>query len=259
MDLGIRGRRALVFGGSRGMGFAAARVFAAEGVAVTIAARDPERLARAAATLSEETGTPVAPVVADLSTEFGRRAALDACPQPDILVNNADGPPPGDFRQWSRDDWIRAADSVMLGPIAMIRLVLDGMIARGFGRIVNIGSRSVKSPQVDHELSNAARLGLVGFVAGIAREAVRHGVTVNTILPGIFATDAQRHHVAALARHTGRAFEDIWAERARTNPAGRFGDPAEFGALCAWLCSARSGFITGQGILIDGGAYPGTY
>jgi 3-oxoacyl-[acyl-carrier protein] reductase len=259
MDLGIRGRRALVWGGSRGMGRAAALALATEGVEVTIAARNREVLEQAARELSAAAGTPVRSVAADLTSDAGRAAALAACPAPDILVNNADGPPPGDFRNWSRDDWMTTIDSVMLGPIFMIKLVLDGMIERRFGRIVNISARTVKSPQAEGGLSNGARSGLTGFVAGLSRQTVKHNVTINNLLPGIFDSDAQRHHVRSIVAMTGRSYEDVWAARAKENPAGRYGRPEEAGAYVAFLCSAHAGFVTGQNLLIDGGQYPGTF
>lgn len=259
MDLGIAGRRALVMGASRGLGRACALALAREGVQLTIVARDPERVGTAAAEIRAATGTEVTPVAADFRTAAGREAALAACPAPDILVTNAEGFPPGDFRAYGRADWIAALDDMMLGPIELIRRTVDGMIARRFGRIVNIVSRSVKSPQADLPLSNGARAGLVGFVAGLARQTVRHNVTINNLLPGIFASDAQRRHVEEIAAVTGRAFEDIWAERARGNPAQRYGDPDELGAACAYLCSAQAGYLTGQSLLVDGGGYPGTF
>ncbi|MDX3904492.1 MAG: SDR family oxidoreductase [Pigmentiphaga sp.] len=259
MDLGIQGRRALVFGGSRGMGRACALQLSQEGVHVTIAARTLATLEQAAAEISAQTGNPVRPVVADITTEAGRDAALAACPTPDILVNNADGPAPGDFREWTLDDWHQALDSMMLGPIEMIRRTVDGMIERKFGRIVNIVSRSVKTPQVELGLSNGARSGLVGFVAGLARQTVRHNVTINNLLPGVFATDAQRRHIEGMLASTGKTFEQLWEERGSGNPAGRYGRAEELGALCAFVCSAHAGYITGQSLLIDGGGYPGTY
>jgi 3-oxoacyl-[acyl-carrier protein] reductase len=259
VNLGIAGKRALLTGASRGMGRACALALAREGVAVTLLARTAEPLERTAADIRAETGAKVTAVVGDVTTEAGRRAALAACPAPDILLNNADGRPPGDFRAHSREDWIAALDAMMLAPIEMIRLTLDGMTARGFGRIVNIVSRSVKIAQPELSLSNGARSGLVGFVAGIARETIKHNVTINNILPGIVASDGQRKHVEALAAQTGRSFDDIWRERAAANPAGRYGEPAEIGAYVAFLCSAHAGFVTGQNLLIDGGQYPGTF
>jgi 3-oxoacyl-[acyl-carrier protein] reductase len=259
VNLGIAGKRALLTGASRGMGRACALALAREGVAVTILARTAEPLEHTATAIRAETGVAVAAVVGDITTDAGRRAGLAACPEPDILLNNADGMPPGDFRDYGRADWIAALDAMMLAPIEMIRLTVDGMMARGFGRIVNIVSRSVKIAQPELSLSNGARSGLVGFVAGIARETVKRNVTINNILPGIIASDGQRKHVEALAARTGRSFESIWRERAAANPAGRYGDPAEIGAYVAFLCSAHAGFVTGQNLLIDGGQYPGTF
>ncbi|MBP0624420.1 SDR family NAD(P)-dependent oxidoreductase [Cupriavidus consociatus] len=259
MDLGIAGRRALVFGGSKGMGRACAHQLAAEGVKVFLAARTETTLAAAAAEICAATGGAVSYVVADITTDAGRAAALAACPAPDILVNNADGAPPGDFRQWTPSDWHAAIDAMMIGPIDMIRRTVDGMIERRFGRIVNIVSRSVKTPQLELGLSNGARSGLVGFVAGLARQTVRHNVTINNLLPGVFATDAQRHHIEGMLESTGKSFEQLWNERGTSNPAGRYGRPEELGALCAFICSGHAGYICGQNILIDGAAYPGTF
>ena len=259
MDLGLKGRSAIVCGGSRGMGRAAAEMLAAEGVALTILARNQERLDAAATDIRARFGVAVTPVAGDVTTEAGRAAVLAACPHPDILINNADGMPPGDFRVWTRDDWIAALDAMMLSPIALMKATVDGMMARGFGRIVNIVSRSVKIPQLEMGLSNGARSGLVGFVAGLARQTVAKGVTINNVLPGIVATDAQKHHVEKLVEMTGRSFGDIWAERGAQNPAGRYGEASEIGATIAFLCSVHAGFITGQSILVDGGQYPGTY
>jgi 3-oxoacyl-[acyl-carrier protein] reductase len=257
MDLGIRGRKALLSGSSRGLGKACALALAQEGVDITLVARTRDILERTADEL-RATGAKVTPVVGDIATPQGREAALVACPAPDILVNNADGRLPGDFRTWTRDDWISALDTMMLSHIEMIRLTVDGMMARGFGRIVNIVSRSVKIPQAELGLSNGARSGLVGFVAGLARQTVGRGVTINNLLPGPFDTDAQREHVQGMV-DAERSFDQIWNARVATNPAGRFGQPAELGAYCAFLCSANAGFVTGQNLLIDGGSYPGTY
>lgn len=253
MDLGIAGRTALVFGGSRGMGRACARQLVLEGVKVTLAARTAQTLEQAAAQITREAGIGVGWVAADLTRAEGREAALAACPAPDILINNADGPLPGDFRDWSRDDWISALDAMMLGPIDMIRRVVDGMTQRGFGRIVNIVSRSVKAPHAELGLSNGARSGLIGFVAGLARQTVRHNVTINNLLPGAFATDAQVRHIQGLVEQSGQPFEKLWEERGRANPAGRYGQPEELGALCAYICSMHTGYMTDQNILIDGG------
>lgn len=259
MDLGIRDSSALVFGGSRGMGRACAHQLAMDGADVVIAARTESTLAKTAEEITEAAGRRVRYVVANIATDEGREAALAACPNPDILVNNADGPPPGDFRSWTRADWHAAVDTMALGPIDMMRRVVDGMMERRFGRIVNIVSRSVKTPQLELGLSNGARSCLVGFVAGLARQTVRHNVTINNLLPGVFATDAQRNHIEKMLEPGGKTFEELWAERGTNNPAGRYGDPEELGMLCAFICSSRSGYICGQNILIDGGAYPGTF
>jgi 3-oxoacyl-[acyl-carrier protein] reductase len=257
MDLGIRGRKALLTGSSRGLGKACALALAQEGVDVTLVARTRDILERTADEL-RATGVAVTPVVGDIATPLGRETALTACPAPDILINNADGRLPGDFRTWTRDDWISALDTMMLSHIEMMRLTVDGMMARGFGRIVNIVSRSVKIPQAELGLSNGARSGLVGFVAGLARQTIGRGVTINNLLPGPFDTDAQREHVQGMV-DAERSFDQIWNARVATNPAGRFGQPAELGAYCAFLCSTSAGFVTGQNLLVDGGSYPGTY
>jgi 3-oxoacyl-[acyl-carrier protein] reductase len=259
VDLGIRGRKALLSGASRGLGKACALALAREGVEVTIVARTQDLLERTAAEIRAAAGVKVTAIAGDITTGAGRRAALDACPEPDILLNNADGPLPGDFRDWSRDEWISALDAMMLSPIEMMRLTVDGMMARGFGRILNIVSRSVKIPQNELGLSNGARSGLVGFVGGLARQTVARNVTINNLLPGIFDSDAQRQHVRALVEPSGKSFEELWRARGAGNPAGRYGKPDELGAYCAFLCSEHAGFITGQNLLIDGGSYPGTY
>lgn len=257
MDFGIRGRKALLSGASRGLGKACALALAQEDVDVTIVARTRDVLERTADEI-RRLGVSVTAVAADITTPQGRAAALAACPAPDILVNNAEGRLPGDFRTWTRDDWISALETMMLCHIEMIRLTVDGMMARGFGRIVNITSRSVKIPQPELGLSNGARSGLVGFVAGLARQTVKHNVTINNLLPGPFDTDAQREHVQGMA-DANNSFEKLWQARVAQNPAGRFGTAHELGAYCAFLCSAQAGYITGQNLLIDGGSYPGTY
>ena len=259
MDLGLRGKRALVCAASKGLGRACALALAGEGVEVTISARGAAALAATAAEIRAETGGAVQAVVADISTAEGRAAVVAACPQPDILVNNAGGPPAGDFRDWSRDDWIKALDANMLAPIELIKATVDGMIARQFGRIVNITSGAVKAPIEVLGLSNGARSGLTGFVAGLARQTVRHNVTINNLLPGFFATERIRTYLEGVARQRAITPEQALAERLATIPAGRIGDPAEFGAACAWLCSAQAGYVTGMNYLIDGGAYPGTF
>ena len=261
MDLGIQGKRALVCAASKGLGRGCALALAQEGVHVTIVARGQEALDITLAEIEKVGAGKTAPIAvcADITSPEGRAAALAACPDPDILVNNAGGPPPGDFRDWNRDDWIKTLDANMLTPIELIKATVDGMIARQFGRIVNITSGAVKAPIDVLGLSNGARSGLTGFVAGIARKTVRHNVTINNLLPGLFDTDRIRSVVGAQAQAKGIDYTQAIAERVATIPAGRIGDPAEFGAACAWLCSVQAGYITGQNWLLDGGAYPGTF
>ncbi|MGB5905604.1 MAG: SDR family oxidoreductase [Xanthobacteraceae bacterium] len=259
MDLGIKGRRALVCASSKGLGRGCATALAAEGVNLTLTARGAEALAKTAAEIRKAfPGIEVVEVAGDITTPEGRAAALKACPDPDILVNNAGGPPPGDFRTFTREDWIKALDANMLTPIELIKATVDGMIARKFGRIVNITSAAVKAPIDVLALSNGARSGLTGFIAGLSRKTVRHNVTINNLLPGPFDTDRIRNVSAGQAKAAGVSTEEIMKQRASENPAGRFGDAEEFGLACAFLCSAKSGFITGQNLLLDGGAFPGT-
>src|SRR6266568_846606 len=259
MDLGISGKTALVCAASKGLGRGCAEALAREGVAVTICARTEATVRQAAVEIGAATGRKVAWVACDITTPQGRAAALAVCPQPDILVNNAGGPPPGDFREWDRDAWIRALDANMLTPIELIKATLDGMIERKFGRIVNITSSAVKAPIDVLGLSNGARSGLTGFVAGLARKVARQGVTINNILPGSFDTDRLRGNLALRAKSADKPIEEIARSMQQANPSGRFGTPAEFGALCAYLCSTHAGYITGQNLLIDGGAFPGTF
>ncbi|HUH94268.1 MAG TPA: SDR family oxidoreductase [Casimicrobiaceae bacterium] len=259
MDLGIAGRSALVCAASKGLGRGCAQALACEGVAVTICARDEDNVRCAAEEIGAVAGQNVRWVACDITTAEGRAAALAACPQPDILVNNAGGPPPGDFREWDRDAWIRALDANMLTPIALIRSTIDAMIGRGFGRIVNITSSAVKAPIEHLGLSNGARSGLTGFVAGLARKVARHGVTINNLLPGAFDTDRLRANIAGRAKAAGKPVEEFVRQAAAAVPAGRFGTPAEFGALCAYVCSVHASYLTGQNLLLDGGAYPGTF
>lgn len=258
MDLGIAGRRALVSGASKGLGRACALALAREGVEVVIVARTLGPLERTAEEIRQATGARVAAVAADIADEAGRIAALAACPEPDILVTNAGGPPAGDFRHWRREEWLKAIDANMLTPIALIRAVIDGMIERRFGRIVNITSSTVKMPIPTLGLSNGARAGLTGFIAGLARQVAHANVTINNLLPGPFETDRLRSNFRDQAEKSGRSFEEEWRRRREENPARRFGQPEEFGALCAFVCGAGAGYITGQNLLIDGGAYPGT-
>ena len=259
MDLGIKGRRAIVCASSKGLGRACAMQLANEGVHVTLTARGAEALKKTADEIRKaHPGVTVTEVAGDITTPKGRADVLKACPDPDILINNAGGPPPGDFRNWTRDDWIKAIDANMLTPIFLIKSVVDGMIERKFGRIVNITSAAVKSPIDILGLSNGARAGLTGFIAGISRKTVINNVTINGLLPGAFDTDRLRGTAKGEAEKRKIDVEQVLAERAKLNPAGRFGTPEEFGEACAFLCSAKAGFITGQNILLDGGAFPGT-
>jgi 3-oxoacyl-[acyl-carrier protein] reductase len=259
MDMGLRGKSALVCASSKGLGRGCAFSLAREGVNLVITARGKEALEKTAEEIRAATGVRVTTVACDITTDSGRALALAACPNPDILINNAGGPPPGDFRNWTRDTWIAALDANMLTPIELIKATVDGMMARKFGRIVNITSSSVKAPIEILGLSNGARSGLTGFVAGIARKTVAHNVTINNLLPGSFDTDRIRTTCETLAKNRGVSVEVIRKERMALCPAGRFGDPAEFGDACAYLCSAQAGYVTGQNFLIDGGSYPGTY
>src|SRR5438874_3989834 len=259
MDLGIRGKTALVCAASKGLGRGCALSLAREGVRLVITARGREALEATAAEIRRACGVEVIPVVGDITAEEGRRLALAACPSPDILLTTAGGPPTGDFREWGREAWRRALKANMLTPIELIKATVDGMIARRFGRIVNVTSTSVKAPIGALGLSNGARAGLTGFVAGLARQTVKHNVTINNLLPGSFLTDRTRQTIAGFAKAAGLTEEQAAAERLRAIPAGRLGDPAEFGEACAYLCSAQASYITGQNFLIDGGAYPGTF
>jgi 3-oxoacyl-[acyl-carrier protein] reductase len=259
MDLGIEGRRALVCAASKGLGRGCAEALAREGVEVTICARTESEVAKTADEIGQAAGRPVQWVACDITTPDGRARALAACPQPDILVNNAGGPPPGDFRDWDRAAWIRALDANMLTPIELIKATIDTMIERRFGRIVNITSGAVKAPIDVLGLSNGARSGLTGFVAGLARKVARHNVTINNLLPGQFATDRLRVTLEGRAKASNTTYEAARDAAMSANPSGRFGDPREFGEICAFLCSTHAGFIVGQNILADGGAYPGTF
>jgi 3-oxoacyl-[acyl-carrier protein] reductase len=259
MDLGIAGRTALVCAASKGLGRGCALALARNGVAVTVTARTASTREQAASEIAAATGAKVTPVAGDITTPEGRRAALAACPEPDILVNNAGGPPPGDFRDWDESDWLDACNANMITAIMLIKAVVDGMMDRRFGRIVNITSSSVKAPIPQLGLSNGARSGLTGFVAGLARQTVEHNVTINNILPGRFDTDRLRSGMAFQAQKSGRPVDEVVAQSKAQIPARRFGQPEEFGELCAFICSSQASYITGQNFLIDGGAYPGTY
>ncbi len=259
MDLGIAGRNAIVCGSSKGLGHACALALAREGVNVWITARTELTLLEAADEIRQNATGEVHAVVADVTTETGRDALLAACPKPDILVNNAGGPPPGDFRDWRQADWFDAVNSNMYSAIDMIRRCLDGMIERRFGRIINITSIAVKLPQGELGLSNGARAGLTGFVAGIAHEPAKHNVTINNLLPGFIATDRLKSLFAKRADAAGRDPEEFSeAFFSQTSP-GRPGKPDEFGAACAFFCSEHAGYFTAQNILMDGGVYPGTF
>lgn len=258
MDTGLTGRKAIICASSRGLGRACAEALAAEGCDVVINGRTGRTLAETAAAIrAASPAVEVTEVACDVTSPDGQAALLAACPEPDILVNNAGGPPPGDFREWGRDEWIRALDANMLTAIMLIRATVDGMIARRFGRIVNITSAAVKSPIPILGLSNGARAGLTGFCAGLARETVAHGVTINALLPGPFDTDRLKQTMAG-RRREGESPEQTMAREAQDNPARRFGRPAEFGAACAFLCSVHAGYITGQNLVMDGGAFRGT-
>jgi len=264
MDLGIAGKWALVCGASKGLGWGCAQALAREGVNVVMAARGAEALQAAADALRAEVSAQVLTVAADVTTPAGREALLGVPGGPgrdvDILVTNAGGPPPGDFRHWSRDDWLKAIDANMLTPIELIKATVDGMAQRGFGRIVNITSSAVKAPIDILGLSNGARSGLTGFVAGLARSGIAaRGVTINNLLPGKFDTDRLQGTLAAAAQKSGQSVDAIRAAQQGQIPARRFGNPQEFGAVCAFLCSVHAGYLTGQNILPDGGLYPGTY
>ena len=254
MDLGLQGRQAIICAASRGLGFACAMALAQEGVSLVITGRNAEALAEAAARIRDQTGAPVQAAPGDITTPEGRRAALALCPSPDILVNNAGGPPPGDFHDFTEAMWHAALNANMLSPIAMIRAVIDPMIARRFGRIVNITSGAVKSPIPQLGLSNGARAGLTGFVAGLARQVARHNVTINNLLPGPFNTARVRAIAEQAAKSAGRPVDDMLADQAKANPTGRYGDPEEFGLACAFLCAAPLGYLVGQNIVLDGGA-----
>jgi 3-oxoacyl-[acyl-carrier protein] reductase len=259
MDLKIRGKTAIVCAASKGLGRGCAEALAENGVDLVLNARGSEALEATAEAIRSATGVSVATVAADITTEAGRNAVLAAAPAPDILINNAGGPPPGDFRDWDDEDWIKALRANMLTPIALIKATVDGMAERGFGRVVNITSSAVKAPIATLGLSNGARSGLTGFVAGTARALAGTGVTINNLLPGRFATDRLWSNLDDVAGRTGQSRDAVEAAAKQGIPAGRFGDPAEFGAYCAFLCSAHAGYVTGQNVLIDGGAYPGTF
>lgn len=267
MDLGIQGKWALVGGASKGLGLGCARALAHEGVNVVMVARGAEALHASVETLKQETSGKVhlLAVAADITTEAGREAIWSVAGGPgktyDMVITNAGGPPPGDFRDWGREQWIKAVDANMLTPIELIKATVDGMAERGFGRIINITSGAVKAPIDVLGLSNGARSGLTGFVAGVARQSrlASRNVTINNLLPGAFDTDRIRTTLKGAAEKAGKSVEEIAEVRKKTIPAQRFGNAEEFGKTCAFLCSVYASYITGQNILTDGGAYPGTY
>jgi 3-oxoacyl-[acyl-carrier protein] reductase len=266
MDLGLAGKWALVGGASKGLGWGCARALAHEGVNVVMVARGAQVLSATVAKLQAEVGPGVKliAVAQDITTVAGRDAVFTVAGGPgknfDIVVTNAGGPPPGDFRDWDRDAWIKAIDANMLTPIDLIKATVDGMAARGFGRIVNITSSSVKSPIDVLGLSNGARSGLTGFVAGTSRSRIAsQGVTINNLLPGRFDTDRIRATLPAMAEKAGKSIEEMRALQQAQIPAGRYGTAEEFGSICAFLCSQQAAYLTGQNVLADGGAYPGTY
>lgn len=254
MDLGIRGKRALVCASSKGLGLGCAEALAEAGVDLVMNARGAEALEAAAAAIRVAHGVDVVTVAADITTEQGRTDVLSAAGEVDILVNNAGGPPPGMWHDWDREDFIKALDANMLTPIELIKALVPGMMARGWGRVVNITSQSVKSPIPVLGLSNSARAGLTGYVAGTSRQVAGKGVTINNLLPGIHATDRAVSLDAGVAKAEGISPDEARTRRQATIPAGRYGTAAEFGAACAFLCSQHAGFIVGQNLLLDGGA-----
>ena len=258
MDLGISGKKAIVCASSKGLGLGCARALAAEGVDLVMNARGAEALEAAAEDIRRDFGVNVTAVAGDITTEEGRTAVLEAAGGVDILVNNAGGPPPGMWSDWTRDDCIKALDANMLAPIAMMQAVLPGMMGRHWGRVVNITSQSVKAPIPVLGLSNAARAGLTGFVAGTSRQVAPEGVTINNLLPGIHATERADALDAGVSKAEGISIEEARKRRQATIPARRYGTIEEFGAACAFLCSQWAGYIVGQNVLLDGGAVNST-
>lgn len=259
MDLGIRGRKAIVCASSRGLGKGCAMALAQNGVDVTINGVDPERLKATAREISEATGVRVTAVAADITSPEGQRKLLDACPEPDILVNNNGGPPRSELKNLDREKLMNGLVMNMITPIELLREVLPGMGSRQFGRVVNITSINVKMPVPFLDLSAGARAGLTGFCAGVARTVAQHNVTINNLLPGFYDTDRQRNGFLATSKLTGRPVEEIAAERLKSVPAKRFGDPKEFGMVCAFLCSEHAGYVTGQNVLVDGGRFEASF
>jgi 3-oxoacyl-[acyl-carrier protein] reductase len=259
MDLGIAGRKAIVCASSRGLGLGCAKALAEAGCEVVINGRNPEKLAAVAADLHKATGTKIIPVTADVASPEGQKALFAACPEPDILVNNNAGPPFRDFRELDRQKMLDGVIANMVVAIELIQKTIDTMTAKKFGRIVNITSGSVKMPIAGLDLSSGARAGLTAFLAGVARSVAASNVTINFILPGMFETDRFRSNIEATAKKRNISYGEAFAERIATVPAKRIGQPDEFGATCAFLCSAQAGYITGQNILIDGGTFPGAF
>jgi len=259
MDLGIAGRKAIVCASSRGLGYACAKALAEAGCEVVINGRNAEKLAAAAADLKKATGAKITAVTADVASPEGQKALFAACPEPDILVNNNGGPPFRDFRELDRQKILEGVIGNMVTPLELIQKVIDAMVAKKFGRIVNITSGSVKMPIAGLDLSSGARAGLTAFLAGVARTVANSNVTINFMLPGIFETDRFRSNVESTMQKKNISYDVALAERVATVPARRIGQPDEFGAMCAFLCSAQAGYITGQNILIDGGVFPGAF
>jgi 3-oxoacyl-[acyl-carrier protein] reductase len=259
MDLGIAGRKAIVCASSRGLGRACADALAEAGCEVVINGRDAVQLETAAAEIAKETGAKVIPIAADVASPDGHQALLSACPEPDILINNNAGPPVRDFRELTRQQILDGVTANMIAAVELIQKVIGPMAERKFGRVVNITSGSVKMPLAGLDLSSGARAGLTAFLAGVARTVAERNVTINNLLPGAFQTARTRTMLGRLAEKRGSTFEQLAAERLATIPARRFGNPPEFGAACAFLCSAQAGYITGQNLLIDGGAFPGAF
>jgi 3-oxoacyl-[acyl-carrier protein] reductase len=255
MDLNIKGRKAIVCASSKGLGRGCARALAREGVDVVINGRNAREVEQTAREIREETNVRVTEVVADVATEEGRQRLLNACPEPDILITNAGGPPARDFRELREEDWLQGLVPNLIAPIMMIRATVDGMAQRKFGRIVNITSRSVKTPLLHLPVSNVARAGLTGFVAGLARQVAGSNVIINNLLPGPFDTDRQRAPMKARAEKAGISLEQYAGQLKAQIPAGRFGTEAEFGIACAYLCSEHSSFVVGQNLLLDGGGF----
>jgi len=259
VDLGIAGRRAIVCASSRGLGRGCALALAREGVQVVINGRDEARLQQTAAEIRAETDVDVSVAAADLDRPEGREQLLAACPEPDILVNNNGGPPPGSFRDWQRPEWESGLTANLLTPVELIKAVVDGMAERGFGRIVNITSVAVRMPFPGLALSSAARSGLTAFTASVSREVAPYNVAINNLQPGLFDTDRLSSGQAAAAQVSGRSVDEIRTEQITRIPARRFGDPEEFGRACAFLCSTHAAYITGQSLLLDGGFFPGSF